>query len=70
MIRGKKIRAKGKNRKRASLIQGKNENLKKKRSNKCPLLSGDLKASTEVVYQLLEETIQTIANGGLTKHCN
>ncbi len=30
------------------------------------MLSGDLKSSTEVVYQLLEETIQTVANGGLT----
>ena len=29
------------------------------------MLSGDLKASTEVVCQLLEETIQTVANGGL-----
>ena len=69
VIRGKKIRAKGKNRKRPSLIQRKSENLKKKRSNKCPLLSGDLKTSTEVVCQLLEETIQTVANGGLTKRC-
>jgi len=34
VIREKKIRAKGTNRKRPSLIQRKNENLKKKRSNK------------------------------------
>ena len=27
---------------------------------------GDLKSSTEVVFRLLEETIQTVANGGLT----
>ena len=30
------------------------------------MLFGDLKSSTEVVYQLLEETIQTVANGGLS----
>jgi len=30
------------------------------------VLSGDLKSSTEVMYQLLEETIQTVANGGLS----
>ncbi|MEE9121047.1 MAG: hypothetical protein V3U56_07145, partial [Syntrophobacteria bacterium] len=41
---------------------------KKKRRNKCPVLFGDLKSSTEVVCQLLEETIQTVANGGLTLH--
>jgi len=29
------------------------------------VLFGDLKSSTEVVCQLLEETIQTVANGGL-----
>jgi hypothetical protein len=28
------------------------------------VLFGDLKSSTEVVRQLLEETIQTVANGG------
>jgi hypothetical protein len=32
------------------------------------VLFGDLKSSTEVVCQLLEETIQTIANDGLTLH--
>ncbi len=32
------------------------------------MLFGDLKSSTEVVCQLLEETIQTVANGGLTLH--
>jgi hypothetical protein len=32
------------------------------------VLFGDLKSSTEVVCQLLEETIQTVANGGLTLH--
>ena len=48
VIRGKKTKAKGNNRKRASLLQRKNENRKKKRRNKCPVLSGDLKASTEV----------------------
>ncbi len=31
------------------------------------MLSGGLKSSTEVVYQLLEETIQTVANVGLTQ---
>ena len=66
--REKKIKAKGKNRKRPSVIQRKNENWKKKRKNKCPVLFGDLKSSTEVVCQLLEETIQTVANGGLTLH--
>jgi len=30
------------------------------------VLSGDLNSSTEVVCQLLEETIQTVANGGMT----
>jgi len=30
------------------------------------VLFGDLKSSTEVVCQLLEETIQTVANGRLT----
>jgi len=68
LIREKKTKAKGKNRKRPSLIQRKNENWKKKRRNKCPVLFGDLKSSTEVVCQLLEETIQTVANGGLTLH--
>jgi len=57
VIKGKKIKAKGTNRKRPSLIQRKNENWKEKRRNKCPVLSGDLKSTTEVVYQLLEETI-------------
>ena len=33
------------------------------------MLSGDLKSSKEVVCQLLEETIQTVANGGLTSRC-
>ena len=32
------------------------------------MLFGDLKSSTEVVCQLLEETIQTVANGSLTLH--
>ena len=31
------------------------------------MLFSDLKSSTEVVCQLLEETIQTVTNGGLTK---
>ena len=66
VIKEKKIKAKGNNRKRPSLVQRKNENWKKKRRNKCPVLSGDLKSSTEVLCQLLEETIQTVANGGLT----
>ncbi len=30
------------------------------------MLFGDLKSSTKVVCQLLKETIQTVANGGLT----
>ena len=64
VIRGKKTKAKGNNRKRPSLIQRKNENWKKKRRrNKCPVLSGDLKSSKEVVCELLEEAIQTVANG-------
>ena len=66
VIRGKKTKAKGNNRKRPRLIQRKNENWKKKRRNKCPVLFGELKSSTEVVCQLLEETIQTVTNGGLT----
>ncbi len=36
VIKGKKTKAKGNNRKRPSLIQRKNENWKKKRRNKCP----------------------------------
>ena len=56
MIRGKKIKPKGNNGKRQSLIQRKNGNLKKKREvNKWPVLSGDLKSSKEVVCQLREE---------------
>ncbi len=53
MIRGKKTKAKGNNRKRPSLVQRKNENRKKKRRNRCPVQFGDLKSSTEVVCQLL-----------------
>ncbi len=49
VIRGKKTKAKGNNRKRPSLVKRKNENWKKKRRNKCPVLFGDLKSSTEVV---------------------
>ena len=67
MIRGEKTKAKGNNRKRPSLIQRKNENRKKKRRNKCPVQFGELKSSTEVVCQLLEETIQTVANGLLER---
>ena len=70
VIREKKTKAKGNNRKRPSLIQRKNENWKKKRRNKCPELFGDLKSSTEVVCLLLEETIQIVANDGLTKRCS
>ncbi len=66
VIRGKKIKAKGNNRKRPTLVQRKNENWKKKRRNNCPVLSGDPKSSTEDLCQLLEETIQTVVNGGLT----
>ena len=43
VIRGKKTKAKRNNRKRPSLIQRKNENWKRKRRNKCPVLFGDLK---------------------------
>ena len=66
VIRGKKTKAKGNNRKSPRLIQRKNENWKKKRRNKCSVLFGDLKSSTEVVSRLLKETIQTVANGSLT----
>ena len=66
VIRGKKTKAKGNNTKRPSLLQKKNENWKKKKRNKCPVLFGDLKSNMEVVCQLLKEIIQTIANGGLS----
>ena len=50
MIREKEIKAKRNNRKRPSLIQRKNEKLKKKRRiTKCPALSGDFKSNKEVV---------------------
>ncbi len=65
MIREKKIKAKGNNRKKPSLIQRKNENLKKKRGiNKFPVLSGNLKSSKGVVGRLLKKTIQTVARLG------
>ncbi len=70
MIKGKKIKAKRNSRKRPSVIKRKNENEKKKRRvNKCPVLSGEIKSSMEVVCQLLEETIQTVANVGITSRC-
>ena len=37
VIREKKTKARGNNRKRPSLIKRKNENRKKKRRNKCPV---------------------------------
>jgi hypothetical protein len=33
------------------------------------VLSGEIKSSMEVVCQLLEETIQTVANVGITSRC-
>ena len=67
VIREKEIKARRNSRKRPSMIQRKNENGKKKRRrNKCPVLSGEIKSSKEVVCQLLEETIRTVANVVIT----
>ena len=56
MIRGKKIKARRNSKKRPSMIQRKNENGKKKRRrNKCPVLSGEIKSSKEVVCQVVSE---------------
>jgi hypothetical protein len=43
--------------------------LKKEKNNKYPVLSDDFKSRKEVVCQLFEETIQTVANGGLSSCC-
>jgi hypothetical protein len=50
--------------------KGKKDKGKREKQKKAQLTLkfGDLKSSTEVVCQLLEETIQTVANGGLTLH--
>jgi hypothetical protein len=52
VTKGKKTRAKGNNGKRPSLIRRKSEKRKKKRrTDKCPALSGDLRSSKEVLCQ-------------------
>jgi hypothetical protein len=67
--KGKKDKGKREQQKKAQLNQKEKRKLKRKRRiNKCPVLFGDLKSSTEVVCQLLEKTIQTVANNGLTSH--
>ena len=73
--KGKKDKGKKEHQKKAQLTQKekrklKNENWKtKRRKNKCPVQSSDLKSSKEDVCELLEEPIRMVANGGLTSRC-
>jgi hypothetical protein len=53
--KGKKDKGKREHQKKAQLsLKEKRKVKKKRRTNKCPLLSGELKSSKEVVWQLLE----------------
>jgi hypothetical protein len=53
--------------KKSAIVNAKEKRkLKKEKNNKYPVLSDDFKSRKEVVRQLFEETIQTVANGGLS----
>jgi len=56
--------------KKSAIVNAKEKrNLKKEKNNKYPVLSDDFKSRKEVVRQLFEETIQTVANGSLSSRC-
>jgi hypothetical protein len=56
--------------KKSAIVNAKEKRkLKKEKNNKYPVLSDDFKSRKEVVRQLFEETIQTVANGGLSSRC-